>query len=113
MRIVKFVLLSGALAMASPAFAQATFEGASEKAELDCGGGGVATISGASNRITVTGRCSKLVIEGAANEVQVELASKGVIQVTGANNRVQWTTPDGTKAQLRVTGAGNRVFMAR
>ncbi|MEJ5978115.1 DUF3060 domain-containing protein [Novosphingobium sp. PS1R-30] len=112
MQCTKFVFVPAVLALASPASAQATFEGAGDQGELDCGGG-IATISGASNRMTVTGGCSQLVIEGADNEVRVELASKGVIRIVGASNRVQWTTPDGSKAQLRVSGAGNRISMAR
>ena len=101
-----------ALGIAGPAAAQAHFEGAGARSELDCDGG-VATIEGASNVITVTGRCTQLVIEGADNEVRVELAAKGVIRIEGASNRVTWTTPDGSKPQLRVSGAGNRVSMAR
>ena len=112
MRFAKFALVPAILALAAPAFAQATFQGAGEQGELDCSGG-TATISGASNRMTVTGGCRQLVIEGADNEVRVELASKGVIRIVGASNRVQWTTPDGSKAQLRVSGAGNRISMAR
>ena len=112
MHFAKFVFLSAVLAIAAPAFAQATFEGAGEQGELDCSGG-TATISGASNRMTVTGGCRQLVIEGADNEVRVELASKGVIRIVGASNRVQWTTPDGSKAQLWVSGAGNQISMVR
>ena len=112
MHFAKLAFVPAVLAIAAPAFAQATFEGAGEQGELDCSGG-TATISGASNRMTVTGGCRHLVIEGADNEVRVELASKGVIRIVGASNRVQWTTPDGSKAQLRVSGAGNRISMAR
>ncbi|MCW2363858.1 MULTISPECIES: DUF3060 domain-containing protein [Sphingobium] len=112
MHFAKFAFVTAILAIAAPTFAQATFEGAGEHGELDCGGG-TATISGASNRMTVTGGCQQLVIEGAGNEVRVELASKGVIRIVGASNRVQWTTPDGSKAQLRVSGASNQVSMIR
>ena len=112
MHFAKFVLVPAVLALASPLFAQAAFEGAGEQGELDCSGG-TATISGASNRMTVTGGCRQLVIEGADNEVRVDLASKGVIRIVGASNRVQWTTPDGSKAQLRVSGAGNRISVVR
>lgn len=112
MQFAKFALVPAVLALAAPAFAQAIFEGAGERGELDCSGG-TATISGASNRMTVKGGCRQLVIEGADNEVRVELASKGLIRIVGASNRVQWTTPDGSKAQLRVSGAGNRIVKAR
>ncbi|MCW1430114.1 DUF3060 domain-containing protein [Novosphingobium sp. JCM 18896] len=108
-----YLCLAGfALTTTIPAAAQAQFEGAGEHAELDCDGG-VARIEGASNVMTVTGRCSQVVIEGADNEVHVELASKGVIHIEGASNRVTWTTPDGSKPQLRVSGAGNRISAAR
>lgn len=112
MTIMKFAISTAALAFAVPAAAQNTFEGAGVTAELDCDGG-IATVTGASNTITVTGRCTQLVIEGADNRVRVELAPKGVIQISGASNQVVWTTPDGSKAQLRVTGADNRVMAAR
>ena len=112
MQFANFALVPALLALAAPAFAQASFEGAGEQGELDCSGG-TATISGASNRMTVTGGCKQLVVEGADNVVRVELASKGVIRIVGASNQVQWTTPDGSKAQLRVTGAGNRISMVR
>lgn len=112
MQFAKFALIPTLLALTAPASAQAMFEGAGEQGELDCRGG-IATISGAGNRMTVTGGCRQLVIEGAANVVRVELASKGAIHIVGASNRVQWTTPDGSKAQLRVSGAGNRISMAR
>ena len=112
MHFAKLAFVPAVLAIAASAFAQANFEGAGEQGELDCSGG-TATISGASNRMTATGGCRQLVIEGADNEVRVELASKGVIRIVGASNRVQWTTPDDSKAQLRVSGAGNRISMVR
>lgn len=104
--------LVGLAFAAAPALAEAHFEGAGDHAELDCDGG-IARIEGASNVMTVTGRCSQLVIEGADNEVRVELASKGVIRIEGASNRVIWTTPDGSKPQLRISGAANRISAAR
>lgn len=109
---IAIALALSSIGIAPAALAQSRYEGAGETGELDCGGA-TATISGASNTMTVTGRCKQLVIEDASNRVQVDLASKGVIRIVGAGNQVQWTTPDGSKAQLRITGAGNRVSQGR
>lgn len=112
MRCSAYAFVGSCLLIASPAMSQDVYEGAGATSDLDCDGG-VATIRGASNEITVTGRCTQLVIEGASNRVTVELASKGIVRVVGADNQVVWTTPDGSKAQLRIAGAGNRVSKAR
>lgn len=109
---LKYAVAATFLAAASPALAQNTFEGAGQTVELDCDGG-TAVIYGASNTVTVTGNCTQLTIEGASNEVRVELAPKGVIAITGASNTVVWTTPDGSRAQVRLVGAANRVSMAK
>lgn len=112
MRPIAIAIVATCVAAAAPAIAQNTFEGAGATSELDCDGG-TASIMGASNTMTVSGRCTQLVIEGAGNRVRVDLASKGVIRITGASNVVTWTTPDATKPQVRVTGAGNQVSRAR
>lgn len=103
---------SAFIAISAPVAAQATFRGAGETSDMDCDGG-TATIEGAGNTMIITGKCTRLVIEGASNRVRVSLAPKGVIQITGAANTVMWTTPDGSKAQVRVTGAGNRISQGR
>ncbi|WP_324740121.1 DUF3060 domain-containing protein [Tsuneonella sp. CC-YZS046] len=106
------VLAIASISVSAPVVAQANFTGAGEISEMDCDGG-TANITGASNTMTITGNCTQLVIEGAGNRVRVSLAPKGVIQITGASNTVVWTTPDGSKAQVRVTGAGNRISQGR
>jgi hypothetical protein len=105
---LSLILASALLTFSVPALAQATFTGAGERSEMDCGGG-AASITGASNIMTITGQCARLEIEGAGNKVHVSLASRGIIQITGASNQVVWTTPDGSKARVNVTGAGNRI----
>ncbi len=111
--VVRFLLtIAAGMLVAPAAHAQSDFSGAGETSELDCDGG-TATISGASNTMRVTGRCTRLVIEGAGNRVEVDLASKGAIRITGASNQVAWTTPDGSKARVSVAGAGNRVYQRR
>ena len=104
--------IAAVMLLATPVLAQSDFGDAGETSELDCDGG-VATISGASNIMRVTGRCTQLVIEGAGNRVEVDLAAKGAIRITGASNQVAWTTPDGSKARVSVTGAANRVYQRR
>lgn len=107
----RLLLLSAAL-LGAPLAAQTQHEGAGGGGTIDCGGD-TATITGASNRMTVTGRCKALVIEGAGNVVQVDLAPKGTIRITGASNTVTWRAPDGSRPRLVVAGAGNRIARAR
>lgn len=101
-----------ALACVPPAMAQDHFEGSGAHSDMDCGGKG-ATITGASNEMTVTGHCQSLVIEGAGNIVHVAMAKGGTIRITGASNEVYWTTPDGTRPRVNAAGAGNSVVKVK
>ena len=108
---VRAALLLSALVLPATLPAQVRQEGAGATQELDCGGG-VATVEGAGNTMTITGRCSA-VIEGAGNRVTIDLAPRASVKVTGASNTVFYRTPDGSKARVSVAGAGNRVSMQR
>lgn len=112
MKTVPFAALLATLAIAAPVAAQDSYEGAGATQEMDCNGG-IATITGASNTMTVTGACKGLVIEGAGNRVTVDLAPKATIRIAGASNQVVWRTPDRSRPRVSVAGAGNRVSMAR
>lgn len=100
------------IAASSTASAQASFTGAGQHSELDCGGDS-ATIEGAGNEITVTGDCRLLSVVGASNRIQVAMAKGGVIRVQGASNRIYWTAPTGTKPKTQVVGADNRIAQSR
>lgn len=109
--VPKLAALLSIAVVATPLSAQTSHEGAGATQDMDCGGG-TATIRGASNTMTITGRCSALVIEGAGNRVRIDLAAKGTIRISGASNTVTYRTPDHSKARVNIAGAGNRVSMA-
>lgn len=71
------------------ALAQADFTGAGEESELDCAGG-AATITGAENRLHISGGCTTLSIQGAGNEIR-------------------WIAPGQAKPTLHIVGAGNKI----
>lgn len=83
-----------------------------EHHELDCEGG-EAHIEGASNRLTITGRCSSLTIEGADNQVRVDLAPGAQVHIEGASNRVTWTMAGNGRPRVSVQGAANSVQRSR
>lgn len=99
-------------ALPSAVSAQATFTGAGQNSDLDCGGDS-ATIEGAGNEITVSGDCRQLDVVGASNRIQVAMAKGGTIHVQGAGNRIYWTAPAGTKPRTSVVGADNQIARSR
>lgn len=88
--------------------AQADFTGAGEESELDCGGG-AATITGAENRLQISGGCTTLSVQGAGNVISVDMAAKSAIHVTGAGNEIRWIAPGQAKPRLHIVGAGNKI----
>jgi hypothetical protein len=103
---VATLLVVGTLPMA--AFAQASFTGAGQTTELDCGGES-ASITGAGNQVHISGDCRLVTIEGADNRVHLSMAKGGTIRVTGASNEIHWSTPDGSRPRIQITGADNRI----
>ena len=81
--------------------------GAGETGTYDCRGRGV-TITGASNKIRLVGRCTSVQVTGALNEVTVD--SVGSIVVSGTQSKVIWRSGlDGGRPDVNVTGFGSSV----
>ena len=70
---------------------------------------GSATVSGSSNRATITGACEHLIVGGSDNEVRVQLASGARIHVGGSRNRVLWSVARGGRAPEVVRGGEGAV----
>lgn len=75
---------------------------------LKCNGDAV-TVSGDSNRLTLTGNCTQVVVNGNKNVVSV--VAVGQIVVNGKQNTVTWSKSlKGAKPMLRVTGTANKIL---
>ena len=87
------------LALAHPAAAQ----GAAPRA-VDCAGG-QAVVKGDGGVITIRGACQTLTVQGGGNQVSAELAPGARIDVQGDGNHVQYRVVGGTQDAV-VTVAG-------
>lgn len=67
------------------------------------------TISGNSNKVTLTGNCTQVVVNGNKNVVTV--VNVGQIVLNGKQNTVTWSKSlKGAKPLTRVTGTGNKIL---
>ncbi|MFP2924686.1 DUF3060 domain-containing protein [Pyxidicoccus sp. 3LG] len=82
-------------------------------ATLDCGQGGEVSISGSSNKISLTGECKSVSVSGSDNKVQMETV--GRIDVSGTDNAITWKKglAQGKKPKISNSGVDNRVTQAR
>jgi hypothetical protein len=63
-------------------------------------------IHGASNRLTLRGRCAQVSVDGASHVIHVE--ALGRADVTGVDNRLEWEHGlDGDQPKIEITGMGN------
>ncbi len=93
--------------------ASLSVDGAGRTATLDCGKGGEVSISGASNKITLTGECKSVSVSGSDNKVQVETVSR--IDTSGSGNVITWKNgpAQGKKPKVSNSGYNNRTTQAR
>ncbi len=108
----KLAVVAVATFWALPAQAQTSFEGAGQKSELDCDGGG-AVVEGASNTLTIHGPCTSLTVTGAGNRITIDLAAKSTIRIEGADNEIKWRAPANSRPKTSTVGAGNRILPLR
>lgn len=109
-----FILIaaaSGALALTTPAWAQAVLEGSGETSQIDCGGK-EAHITGTDNQVTVEGACTLLIVEGSGNVVHADMAQQSSIRVVGTDNQVRWRAPGQNRPKTSSTGVGNSIGRA-
>ncbi|CEJ10368.1 hypothetical protein BN1110_00642 [bacterium YEK0313] len=104
-------IVAGAALATPPAVAAAGAAAIGDGLErsFDCAGG-VANVSGANNRIVLTGRCHILNVSGDGNRVEVELQAGQPINVMGSANQIVYRLVDGrTPPVVNLIGADNKV----
>jgi hypothetical protein len=78
---------------------------------IDCAGGEV-RITGTSHRLTLSGRCERVVLSGTGSTLHVE--SLGRLTVSGINHRVEWVEGlDGNAPRIQKSGIGNEVVQVK
>jgi len=88
------------------AFSRAHLAGSDQTKTLDCAGG-LARISGAHNKITLTGGCTRLTVLGSQNTITADFARGASIWFAGSGNEVTWTAPEGEQPHVRHLGVRN------
>lgn len=104
-------IVAGPLLAAPPAIAAAGAQAIGDGLErsFDCAGG-VANVSGANNRIVLTGRCHILNVSGDGNRVEVELQAGQPINIMGNANQIIYRLVDGRAPPLvNLIGADNTI----
>ncbi len=75
---------------------------------LKCSGNAM-TVGGHSNRVTMTGNCTQIVVNGNKNVITV--VAVGQIVINGKQNTVIWSRSlKGAKPLTRITGTGNKIL---
>jgi hypothetical protein len=99
------------LAWMGSAAADENIQGLGIQRTVDCEGGTV-TITGTSHRLTLRGRCDRVVLSGTGSVVHVE--SLGRVTVSGVNNRVEWERGlDGNDPRIQKSGINNEVVQVK
>ena len=102
-------LIVGALTMIgmtlpNVAFSRAKLAVSGETRTLDCAGG-PARITGANNKVTLSGGCTHLTVLGSGNNITAEFAAGASITFAGSRNEVAWT---GKEPHVRGFGLSSR-----